>query len=449
MERRRIVRDPIHEVIAFKVEEEKTLLQLLDTPEFQRLRRISQLGLSSYTYPTATHTRFSHLLGVSHLAGKMFDQLWPSEKGSIHFKLGNKDLTATPADMRLVLRITGLLHDVGHGPFSHAFEHVFDFDHEKMTAKIIREPTTNIHKVLKESNNALVREHGPELVTDIVSKAFPITWVRDIITSQLDADRLDYLLRDAYMCGVKYAQFDLNWIIQHLDIATRKHTVAGTTLESQVMVVDAQKGMSSLEDFITARYHMYEHVYYHKTSRGFENLLILIFRRVQDLLTTDGPAFQDPVLEQFVKDPTSIEAFVQLDESIIYAQIHAWARSAKDSTLKELCGYFIQRRPYKKVLEVKNTRPRSTQESIDLHKKFEAAKLDMRYHYFEDTTTELAYKDTYLLGKPQAEHVWLSDGEGGVVELAERSLIVGALRNERIHRYREYLSPAALKRNIK
>lgn len=426
----KVFRDPIHGLVTFDVDSERTLLDVIDAPEFQRLRRISQLGLSSYTYPTSTHTRFSHLLGVSHLAGRIFDQVAP-ESISVTDEDGQHDVPK--ADLRLVVRLAGLLHDVGHGPYSHAFESVFKFDHEKMTMAILRSEDTGIARAFANSQNAIVREKGREWVVALINHTFQPTWVVDIISSQLDADRLDYLLRDAYMCGVSYANFDLGWIVRHMEIGT----VQQKGKHVPVLTVNERKGLSSLEDFVMARYHMYEHVYYHKTTRGFEAILILIFNRVKELLENGDPGFLFPEILALIEDPDDVGAFLSLDEQVIGAQIQAWARGSEDPTLKKLATWFVNRVRFKLHSDERPTR----EEARALAREFEDAHLEIKYHAFEDSPSLVAYKDNYLLGKGESEHVWVEKEGGKVHDLAEASPVVGALRNRITKRDREYVSP--------
>ena len=427
----KVFRDPIHGLVTFRLPEERVLLDLLDAPEFQRLRRISQLGLSSQTYPTSTHTRLSHLLGVSHLAGRIFDQVCPAKPGqTVKVIDKNGEHTAQIQDLRLVIRIAALLHDVGHGPFSHAFEHVFEFDHEEMTRKLLQ--TTSLRAILANASNRTVRDHGLQWATELIAKTLRPHWATEIISSQLDADRLDYLLRDGYMCGVSYARFDLDWLIQHMRVDQVR--VGHDLLD--VIVLNGPKTMSSLEDFFMSRYHMYEHVYYHKTTRGFEGLLQKIFERVRELMAAaEPPTFLDDVLERFIQDPSVPELFVELDEPLVTAQIHAWRRHATDPTLRVLCTHYGHRHPFKMVTESP-----TPEETLRLQEEFQRSGLDMRHHFFVDRTENVAYKDPYLLAKGPSQHVWLARHEG-FQELADASPVIKTLRNRVDRRDRIYVSP--------
>src|SRR5215210_1140775 len=175
------------------------MVRLIDAPEFQRLRRIKQLGLALYTYQGAEHSRFTHSLGVLHLMTRVLDRLGEN------FKI-------TPED-RAAARAAALLHDVGHGSFSHVMEHVLGFHHEAWTVRAVLAEETEINQVLREFSPAL-----PRRVADIIEGKFQPAFLAQLVSSQLDVDRMDYLLRDSLMTGAKYGIYDLEWIINALAV---------------------------------------------------------------------------------------------------------------------------------------------------------------------------------------------------------------------------------------
>jgi len=217
---RKVFRDPIYNLISFDKEYEQPIIEIVDTPEFQRLRRIRQLGFSNYTFPTAVHDRFSHSIGVSYAVGILFDNLNVSEKITIPTldDSGNKtEIKINKKNYRLFLMLAGLLHDIGHGPFSHAFEKIIKIDHEEMSKKIIENSRiTDIISRIEHSE--VLKKYTKKWIIEIIDGTFEPTWIKELISSQLDADRIDYLLRDAYMCGVTYASFDIKWLFQHMEI---------------------------------------------------------------------------------------------------------------------------------------------------------------------------------------------------------------------------------------
>src|SRR6059036_523561 len=190
----KIIRDPVHDVIAFRLDRpaDALLFRLINAAEFQRLRRIRQLGLASLAYPGADHSRYSHSLGVMETARQMLDQLRRS------FYIAEDSETVSLA--------AALLHDLGHGPFSHVFERVSGIHHERLTQRVILDADSEVHRVLIQHDKLL-----PERIIDFLNCQPRRTFFCDIISSQLDADRLDYLLRDSLLTGSRYGDYDLTW----------------------------------------------------------------------------------------------------------------------------------------------------------------------------------------------------------------------------------------------
>src|SRR5881296_63428 len=200
-------RDPIHKSISFDKEREKLVIDLINTREFQRLRRIRQLGALFLTFHGAEHTRFTHSLGVAYMAKRIFDSLVAASQ----IPQKGRALERT----RLVAIAAALLHDLGHGPFTHLYEKVFnDRKHEEWTRLII-------HNTRGETGRLLRRAGMVEDVLAVYDRAYTPPFVSDIVSSQLDADRLDYLLRDSFMTGVAYGRYDLDWILTNLRLARR------------------------------------------------------------------------------------------------------------------------------------------------------------------------------------------------------------------------------------
>jgi uncharacterized protein len=247
----RIYRDPVHNIIRLRTDtdEGELMMRLIDASEFQRLRRIKQLGLGLYTYQGAEHSRFTHSLGAFHLLTRVLDRL--SERHSI----GQND--------RVAARAAALLHDVGHGSFSHVMEKVLSFHHEHWTVQVILSDQTEI--------GALLRSHSPELpakVASIIEGKFQPSALAQLVSSQLDVDRMDYLLRDSLMTGAKYGIYDLEWIINALAIDE----------EADRIYVEA-RGLYAVEEYLQARYYMFRQVYFHRTLRSAEAVLRSIIRR--------------------------------------------------------------------------------------------------------------------------------------------------------------------------
>src|SRR5688500_452498 len=197
----RIYRDPVHNIIRLRTDsdEGELMMRLIDAPEFQRLRRIKQLGLGLYTYQGAEHSRFTHSLGAFHLMTRVLDRL--GEKYQFD------------PDDRAAARAAALLHDVGHGSFSHVMEKVLNFHHERWTVEVILNEGSEIGELLRTHSADL-----PQKVASIIEGTFQPSALAQLVSSQLDVDRMDYLLRDSLMTGAKYGIYDLEWIINALAI---------------------------------------------------------------------------------------------------------------------------------------------------------------------------------------------------------------------------------------
>ena len=252
-ERSHEMRDPIHGFIKLS-EREK---DLIDTEVFQRLRRIRQLALTSLVYPGAVHTRFDHSVGVMHIAGRVCQRLQ---------ELNPERVSDEDVDQ---VRLAALLHDVGHGPFSHVSEHLLDKYaptdadtgqnlekiHEKITVDIIQTDPKIIEILDKDLDFVVEIIEGSKNIRD---------WHRDIVSSELDADKMDYLLRDSYFAGVKYGQYDLEKLIESCLIVDRRETPLAIS----------SKGIYALEQLLLARYHMTQQVYWHRVSLISNEMII-------------------------------------------------------------------------------------------------------------------------------------------------------------------------------
>src|SRR5215210_2655326 len=238
------------------------MVRLIDAREFQRLRRIKQLGLALYTYQGAEHSRFTHSLGVLHLMTRVLDRLSDS------FPITTEDRAAACA--------AALLHDVGHGSFSHVMEKVLSFHHEAWTVRSVLSPETEIGQVLRSYSGEL-----PRRVADIIEGKFQPAALAQLVSSQLDVDRMDYLLRDSLMTGAKYGIFDLEWIIKSIEIN-----------EADDHLYVSAPGVYAVEDYLQARYYMYRQVYFHRTLRSAEAILRVLLRRAIDLFKSGGDVWR-------------------------------------------------------------------------------------------------------------------------------------------------------------
>ena len=287
----KVLKDPVHSYIHIHYE---VIWNCLDSKEFQRLRRIRQLGGDFQVYPTAEHSRFSHSLGVYEIVRRMV-----TEVKSLCVELTEYE--------KVCVMLAGLLHDVGHGPFSHAFEHITNHSHEEYTAKIIL-GNTELNAILRA-----VSEKLPLDIVSIIQHTHENDILNQIVSGQLDADRMDYLLRDSYFTATSYGQFDLERILR--TIRVRK------TAEGRKVIVVKYTGIHSVEDYIMARYQMYWQVYYHPVARSYEAVFIQLFNRLKDIFKVDKDYFEDmKVLIPFLeKSEVSVDEYFKLDEnSLLY-----------------------------------------------------------------------------------------------------------------------------------
>ncbi|MET0786177.1 MAG: HD domain-containing protein, partial [Paenisporosarcina sp.] len=244
MAEEKVFKDPVHRYIHVR---DQVIWDLIGTREFQRLRRIKQLGTTYLVFHGAEHSRFHHSLGVYEIVRRIVDDIF-------------KGRPEWDESERLVVLCAALLHDLGHGPFSHAFENVFDLDHEKFTQEILTGPT-EINAILSK-----VSPQFPQDVSDVVAKTYANKQAVSLISSQIDADRMDYLQRDAYFTGVSYGHFDMERILRVM-----------RPREEQVVI--KYSGMHAVEDYIMSRYQMYWQVYFHPVSRSAEVILTKALHR--------------------------------------------------------------------------------------------------------------------------------------------------------------------------
>ena len=248
------MRDPIHGFIKLSETEKR----LIDTQVFQRLRRIRQLALTFLVYPGAQHTRFDHSIGVMHIAGRICTKLR---------ELNSTKICDDDVDR---VRLAALLHDVGHGPFSHVSEYLLDkyapneADKDKVREKIHEKITVDIIRVDSEIDEILSPDER-NFVISMIEGQEAWDWRRDVVSSELDADKMDYLLRDSYFTGVKYGEYDLEKVIESFLIDTN---------ETETALAISSKGIYALEQLLLARYHMTQQVYWHRVSLISNEMII-------------------------------------------------------------------------------------------------------------------------------------------------------------------------------
>ena len=314
----KVFRDPVHNYVHV---DHQVIYDLINTKEFQRLRRIKQLGTSGYTFHGGEHSRFSHCLGAYEIARritKIFNEKYQSNWDS-HESL----LTMTAA----------LLHDLGHGAYSHTFERLFDTNHEDITRQIITSPETEIHQVLVQ-----VSPDFPEKVASVINHTYPNKQVVQLISSQIDVDRMDYLLRDSFFTGASYGQFDLTRILRVI-----------CPVENGIAF--KRNGMHAVEDYVVSRYQMYMQVYFHPASRAMEVLLQNLLKRAKFLYPAqkDYFALSSPNLIPFFENRVTLQDYLALDDGVMNTYFQVWMASP-DKILSDLAQRFINRKVFKSIV---------------------------------------------------------------------------------------------------
>jgi uncharacterized protein len=316
----KIIRDPLYNYVNIERNTDGWLLDVLNSPEIQRLRRIHQLGVSYLTYPGADHNRLVHSLGVLHLMTQVME----------HLVSNYKDAEVRRA--REPLLAAALVHDVGHGPFSHLFEPCLGIDHEYWSKKIIEDTDTKLNKALRTCDQSI-----PRTVAELVDPAnhnHP-SWQKYLLSSQLDMDRLDYLRRDSLFTGSDYGHFDWYRLINSLELYDAE--------PSGRDIVWPEKACLAIEEFIFSRYYMYHNVYLHKTTRGFEKLLEAMWSRARKLFAEGRDAALDPTIRDFwsTAEP-SVSHYLAIEEFTVLKQIQNWT-SYEDRSLSDLARRFLER----------------------------------------------------------------------------------------------------------
>ena len=400
-----VFKDPIHDSIHIR---HQVILDLIDSKEFQRLRRIKQLGTTQYTFHGAEHSRFQHSLGVYELSRIICD----------HF------VRNYPKDWddseRLLTLSAALLHDIGHGPFSHTFEKIFDTDHEQFTIDIILDENTEVNQILKT-----VSPSFPTKVASVIKGDYPNPQVVQLISSQIDADRMDYLQRDAYFTGVSYGKFDLSRILRVI-----RPYKGGIAFQYQ--------GMHAVEDYIVSRYQMYMQVYFHPVSRGMEVTLDRLLTRAKDLFEAGKLYPSVGVLEAFFENSYTVEGYLKIDDNILMSIISSWTESS-DFDLRELAKMFLHRKPLKSIAFNREENEESVKHLQDLVSQLYYNK---DYYSLTNRSSDISYD--YSLKKKAP--ITLIQPNGDLIDLSEASPIVQIL-SDHLHGNDRLYVPRDLLRN--
>lgn len=339
MPKQQRIRDPLHDLIEFNVGEdqlEQVLWRIIQTRPFQRLRRVKQLGFSDFVYPGATHSRLLHSLGVFHTARHLMDVVrrytHPFEPNMAQHALA-----------------AALVHDVGHGPFSHAFEDVGKrlglklADHELVSDTLIRE--SEIADELKALGSGV-----PNDVADIVSGNGKHSIYSAVVSSQFDADRLDYMRRDRLMAGTKHAAIDFEWLVENLEVDEVASGVDETSLGKVRTFVLGPKAVWAAEAYVLGLFQLYPTVYFHKATRGAEKIYTELLTRAITLvregtIERTGLPKNHPLVK-FSKTPDSIDCALALDDTVVWGALSLMADSS-DECISRLAQRLRDRKLYK------------------------------------------------------------------------------------------------------
>jgi len=357
----KIINDPIYGFVKL---DKGIITDLIDHPYFQRLRKISQLGLSYLVYPGAHHTRFHHAIGCMFLMNKAINQI------------RNKGHEITEAEAE-ALKIAILLHDIGHGPFSHALEHSIapNISHEHLSFLFMQR--------LNEQFNGKL-----SLAIKIFKGEYHKQFLHQLVSSQLDMDRLDYLKRDSFFSGVTEGNIGTERIINMLDVV------------NDHLVVE-EKGIYSIEKFLFARRLMYWQVYLHKTVVSAEHMLIKVLQRAKELISVGKEIYATPSLSVFLNknytlasfntNPQLLNDFAQLDDFDIYASLKYW-KNNPDFVLSSLSDMILNRKLLK--IKVQNTEFSSSEienEVSKIQEQFNISKKEAEYFVFSDKVSNSTY----------------------------------------------------------
>jgi uncharacterized protein len=304
-----VIKDPVHGSMQFDSEENKWIKPFIDSENFQRLRQIKQLGMADLIYPGAVHNRFSHGIGSCYIASQICNKLGSS------------------VEDKQTAMLACLLHDIGHGPFSHAFENIFYRQyicHEMWTPLFLAEYNNPDFLSTFNANNKkhpLTAKKFKEIQELIMHQAHEKTLLADIVSSQLDADRLDYLLRDSHFCGVIYGEYDFRWLL---------HCLTAVKKDRKTRLGITHKGIGVIEEYLMARRLMMRNVYQHGKKNGAEYLLQLFLKYLAKGIAEDSRfrTLTDITLIQFLQEMNSFNKQVKKEKN--------------SNNIKKLCGQFVR-----------------------------------------------------------------------------------------------------------
>lgn len=432
------IRDPLHNLVEFRAEEfDHVMCEVMQTRPFQRLRRVKQLGFSELVYPGATHSRLAHSLGAFHTA-RLLMQVVERHLGPSRYE---------PSKARIALA-AALVHDVGHGPFSHAFE---DFgkrrnlrmaDHASVGEALIREGD------LAAALNRLGSGFANDVATILTNERPTIYGA--VVSSQFDADRLDYMRRDRLMSGVGVGGIDFEWLLANLEVGEIPFGVGEAKAEKVATYVIGPKAIRAAESYVHGLFQLYPSVYYHKTTRAAEKLLTEMLCRVLDLVKDEsvprtGLSESHPLV-RFAKNQDSVESVIPLDDTVIWGALSQMSE-ADDPLLKEFSVRLRDRKLYKSIDVREHFSHRFGLEAFDEIDKA-CAETKLKVNEWSGNVgggiprllTDEAERSPYRQiqeAKGPANQIWVKTAAGEIgeyVDIEDRSEVLRGLRNFRLFR---------------
>lgn len=415
----KIIRDPIHNIVSFDDNPcDRLLLDLINTREFQRLRRIKQLGMSELVFPAANHSRFAHSIGVMCNARRFLNRL---QKVCGDAQIEAEHQTAVLA--------ASLLHDVGHGPFSHTFEKITEEDHEIRTCQVIRDESTEVNKRLRKHSKEL-----PEVLAAFFDEDMEESqrdgvmppYLTQVVSSQLDADRFDYLQRDSYATGTDYGRFDDGWLIEHLHLDNdRKRLYL------------SHKALMAAEAYVFARSRMYRTVYFHKTTRAAEVMLRLLFKRYKLLLEqTQSPRDKNKIVPgaprsvvRAFSGKLSLADYLALDDHTVSEFLKSCAL-ASDTILRDLGSGLADRKLYKAIEASEAQAANVGKFATEAMAAIQLEGMDPNYAFVDDTPGDTPYKPYDPDDDKPATQIYVQNSLGQMTEISKLSPAIRELRQE-------------------
>jgi HD superfamily phosphohydrolase len=411
-----ILRDPVHGLVAFEGMAERVVRSLLDTREVQRLRRVRQLGLASLVFPGAEHTRFAHAIGTAHVMQSLqnridacSDELPPEQR--------------LDEEARADGLAAALLHDLGHGPFSHLFEEVLPHakPHEQWTRDILLDPSTEVHQTLESISSGM-----SDRVSGLLHGDYRLGYLSQSVSGTLDVDRADYLLRDSHMTGVRYGLYDLDWLL---------HALTFACIEGRwVLAVQGRKGLPPVESFFLGRHFMYQQVYHHKATRAADALVRAVFTRVRELILEGTPP--DPLLPAIraaaLGEIISVEEYLRMDDAELLTCLSAWEHGS-DATLADLSSR-LRSRKLPKTVSLPDHRPELWDAALERAREVIAAHgAQPSMCVWLDRAEDVPYREP---SDGSTDGLWVTFRHQPLRRLGDASFLLGQLRNKRIERPR-------------